>query len=245
LTVNQRVVGSSPTWGAILFFIIGPLVKRLNTLPFHGSTHGFESHTGHHLKIDHLGDFFIAYFSNCDIIFFYLRWEKIIVFDKIIKHIDETIVHKQHVLESAKILSEYLILENRFDEALELINRCTIHDNSKFTKEEIYAFINITNKESLKSAKTKIEDSNKEALELHWKNNSHHPEYHQDYSMMSEMDIMEMACDWSARSIEYRTDLLEFVEIRQNDRFHFNESMYLKLYKYCQILLKKSKQKKI
>lgn len=165
------------------------------------------------------------------------------MFDKIINHIDETIIHKQYVLESARILSEYLILENRFDEALELINRCTIHDNSKFSQEEINAFINISSKDSLKNAKIKIEGDFKTALQIHWKSNSHHPEYYEDYSQMSEMDIMEMACDWNARSIEYRTDLLEFVEIRQNERFHFNETMYLKLYKYCQILLKNKKQK--
>lgn len=165
------------------------------------------------------------------------------MFDKIINHIDETIIHKQHVLESARILGEHLILENRFDEALELINRCTIHDNSKFTKEEIYTFINITNKEGLKNSKAKLSEEYKLALQIHWKNNSHHPEHYSDYSLMTEMDIMEMACDWNARSIEYRTNLLEFVEERQNERFHFNESMYLKLYKYCQILLKNSKQK--
>ena len=43
-TVNQGVLGSSPSWGAIYF---GQLVKWLNTPPFHGGIHGFEFHTGH------------------------------------------------------------------------------------------------------------------------------------------------------------------------------------------------------
>ena len=33
------------------------------------------------------------------------------------------------------------------------------------------------------------------AIELHWKNNSHHPEYHNDIYDMTELDLMEMACD--------------------------------------------------
>ena len=43
--VNRQVTGSSPVSGAIC---IGKLVKRLNTPPFHGGIHGFESRTCHH-----------------------------------------------------------------------------------------------------------------------------------------------------------------------------------------------------
>ena len=42
--VNRSVVGSSPTVGAI-----GHMEKRLNSPPFHGGIHGFESHYGHQL----------------------------------------------------------------------------------------------------------------------------------------------------------------------------------------------------
>ena len=43
--VNRQVTGSSPVSGAI---VCGRLVKRLNTPPFHGGIHGFESRTYHH-----------------------------------------------------------------------------------------------------------------------------------------------------------------------------------------------------
>ena len=56
LTVNQGVLGSSPSWGAIFY---GQLVKWLNTLPFHGSIHGFEFRTGHHFRSNSVSEFFL------------------------------------------------------------------------------------------------------------------------------------------------------------------------------------------
>ena len=44
--VNRSVVGSSPMLSAIL----GPLEKWLNSYPFQGYIHGFESRTGHQLE---------------------------------------------------------------------------------------------------------------------------------------------------------------------------------------------------
>ena len=163
--------------------------------------------------------------------------------NKILNHIDETINHKQHVLESAKILSEYLVLNDKLDDAITLIIRCSVHDNSKFTKEERNSLLNIENKDSLKDPRIKMDDKLKETLKIHWKNNSHHPEHYDDYSKMTEMDITEMACDWNARSMEYNTNLLKFVETRQNERFYFDEVLYLKLYKYCQMLISNNKNK--
>ena len=49
--VNRVVAGSSPACGAT-----GPLVKWLNTPPFHGGIQGFESPTGHHGRLAQLGE---------------------------------------------------------------------------------------------------------------------------------------------------------------------------------------------
>ena len=43
--VNRSVVGSSPILGATC----GLLEKRLNSHPFHGCIHGFESRKGHQI----------------------------------------------------------------------------------------------------------------------------------------------------------------------------------------------------
>ena len=43
--------------------INGLLVKWLNTLPSQGNIHGFEFHTGHHIKVQDLNKvFFSCYF---------------------------------------------------------------------------------------------------------------------------------------------------------------------------------------
>jgi hypothetical protein len=82
-----------------------------------------------------------------------------------------------------------------------------------------------------------LSEEQQKLVELHWKNNRHHPEYFDDVSQMEEIDIIEMCCDWHARSVQYDTDLLEFAKIRQENRFHFPEDMYKKILKYCNVLL--------
>lgn len=157
--------------------------------------------------------------------------------NKIIKHLEDTLLHKQYVLESAKKLCKYLIEVGRIDDAIELAKRCSNHDNSKFESDEIFALIQISDKESLKDAKVQLDDAKKNALKIHWAKNSHHPEYHNDPSLMSDMDLLEMACDCNARSMEFGTDLLEFIDIRQKERFRFPEEIYQIYYNYCKILV--------
>ena len=48
---------------------------------------------------------------------------------------------------------------------------------------------------------------------------------------MKEIDIIEMVCDWHARSVQYGTNLMEFVTVRQENRFKFPQEMYEKIYR--------------
>lgn len=162
--------------------------------------------------------------------------------DRIANHIDETLIHKQFVLESARILSKHLIENGQLSKAIELVSRCSVHDDSKFSEEEITAFIRIENKESLKNPKAPLDDATKESLKVHWQNNRHHPEYHSDIRNMTEIDLMEMACDCAARSMQYETNLMEFIQVRQEERFHFPLDMYAKFNSYCQILVSGTKE---
>lgn len=157
--------------------------------------------------------------------------------NKIIEHLEDTLLHKQYVLESAKKLCRYLINVGRLDDAIELVKRCSVHDNSKFEPDEIFALIQISDKESLKDAKVQLDDAKKNALRIHWAKNSHHPEYYSEPSMMTDMDLLEMACDCNARSMEFGTNLLEFIAIRQQERFKFPEEIYQVYYNYCKILV--------
>ena len=156
-----------------------------------------------------------------------------------IKHfIDDTILHKQLVLESGKILYEYLLEIGEIDLALELLKRCANHDNSKFNYEEIMSFISIPkDNDGMKNANTKMDDFMQKAISIHWKNNSHHPEYYDDPHDMTELDILEMACDCYSRSLQFGTNLLEFIEIRQKERFNLSLDVFDKYKFYCQVLV--------
>ena len=53
---------------------------------------------------------------------------------------------------------------------------------------------------------------------------------------MSDLDLMEMACDCFARSLQYNTDFLDFINKRQENRFKFPKEVFYKYYNFCEIL---------
>lgn len=149
------------------------------------------------------------------------------------------ILHKKYILESGMILVKHLLEEHKDDEALHLIKRLAEHDNSKLNEDEFELLCNIPlNTKSFTNANEEMNDCLKKSISLHWKNNRHHPEHFKDVNQMTDLDIMEMCCDWHARSIQYKTDFISFVKTRQETRFHFPEQIFKKILKYCEILNK-------
>ena len=147
--------------------------------------------------------------------------------------------HKKYILESGTILVKHLLKENKDEEAFKLLKRLAVHDNSKLEKEEFCFLCNIpVDLGNFINENEIISDSLKKSIELHWKHNKHHPEYFKDVTKMSEIDIMEMCCDWYARSLQYQTDFISFVKTRQETRFHFPNKMFDKILYYCEILNK-------
>ena len=53
---------------------------------------------------------------------------------------------------------------------------------------------------------------------------------------MTDIDLLEMACDCHARSKQYKTDLLKYIEKQQKIRFHFDNEHYRRLKFYCTVL---------
>ena len=72
---------------------------------------------------------------------------------------------------------------------------------------------------------------------MHWKHNSHHPEHYKNPIDMEKIDILEMCCDWHARSTQYHTDLMTFVNTQNEIRFHFPDWMFSEIVHYCEVLL--------
>lgn len=158
--------------------------------------------------------------------------------ERVIMQLDDTLKHKQYVLETCNKMAKYLFEQDRDDLAFELLRRAIVHDNSKLRSDELNSLTKIkkTN-EALTNANYILDDSDKRCIELHWKHNRHHPEYFSSPEEMTEADIIEMVCDWYSRSLQFGTDFLDFVYTRQNNRFHFPEEMFNKIINYCNIVM--------
>ena len=152
-------------------------------------------------------------------------------------HIIDTLIHKQYVLESGTIIIEYLYANGREKEGLEFAKRCSCHDDSKFEQEEMRGFTQLSaERTGMKDSSTVMSEQVKRVVAVHWKNNRHHPEHFSDYHNMTEMDIMEMVCDWYSRSKQFGTDFLAFVQERQKNRFQFDDEFFSKVWFYCKVI---------
>ena len=88
--------------------------------------------------------------------------------------------------------------------SFELVNRGKVHDASKLKEPEKSYFDRIAGTVGdlaygSPEYKAFIDENLKPALEHHYANNSHHPQYYEDgINDMSLFDIMEMFFDWKA-----------------------------------------------
>lgn len=148
----------------------------------------------------------------------------------------DTIIHKKLVTESCEKLAGYLEEQKIFNHAKALRERAFVHDNSKIMEEneEFKALSKIVSTEYNIGKLPKFKE---EAIKLHWKNNCHHPEHYESPLDMSKLDIMEMCCDWHARSIQFGTNLMEYVYNQQENRFHFPDLMFCEIQQYLKMLI--------
>ena len=112
----------------------------------------------------------------------------------------------------------------------QLIDRTTIHDNSKLESPEVEIFTKYTPKLARTTyGSDEYNEYLKEmgvALEHHYNNNRHHPEYHIDgVRDMNLVDIVEMICDWKAATLRHDDgDILESIELNQK-RFGYGDEL--------------------
>ncbi len=150
----------------------------------------------------------------------------------------DTIIHKSYVEKSAEKLIRYLEKEGATHHANLLRQRAKTHDDSKISNiDELHALARIINdKSSLKDVNKQLTPLKKDAIALHYKHNTHHPEHFKSVLDMEKIDILEMCCDWHARSTQYSTDFLNYVKTAQATRFHFPDWMFEEIWHYCLIL---------
>ena len=186
---------------------------------------------------------------------------------KLTKELNDIIIHRQCVMRTGQYLATYLKNNNRGGDSLSIIRRCEVHDISKLQNlDEFMALASIVDSMDGMRSPTHIQTKEEiKAKEEHWKNNSHHPEHFDDPNDMSDLDIMEMACDCYARNkqiysasdlynlfyypgmsgteIEENIEtfqaakLIEYIKYQQKVRFHFDHEHLTKLLKYSKSLI--------
>lgn len=103
--------------------------------------------------------------------------------------------------------------------AIDLLRRGERHDQSKLRSPEVELFAEYTPKlKDTKYGSAEYQRYLRElapALDHHYANNAHHPEFHDDgIDGMSLLDLLEMFCDWLASSQRHNTgNVLESIKV--------------------------------
>jgi len=141
--------------------------------------------------------------------------------------------HTQMVRASAVKLATRLIdnaeTENDLDLARRLLQRCSMHDLSKFQGIEWDTLHRDEDQKALRLA-----------IHQHQQTNDHHPEYHVDgISAMNDAQIAEMVCDWHARQSEMGTDFRSFIKVAAPKRWGFTtkSKVYRTIKRFVDLLL--------
>lgn len=94
----------------------------------------------------------------------------------------------------------------------ELCERARRHDASKYGPTERVPYIWLTEFHRCRHAGESftypdgMEERVRAAIDHHLKTNRHHPEFHSDPNDMTDVDLIEMVCDWTAMSQEFGQD---------------------------------------
>jgi len=95
------------------------------------------------------------------------------------------------------------------DRGEELLERARVHDASKFGPEERIPYVWLTEYHRCRRDGELFEypegvaERVKRAIHHHVTTNRHHPEFHADPNDMSDVDLIEMVCDWTAMAQEF------------------------------------------
>ena len=107
-----------------------------------------------------------------------------------------------------RVRSCLMLMVDVTDYGAELRARANVHDASKFGEEEWIPYVWLTeyhrcrrNGEAF-AYPDGIQEKVKQAIRSHITSNRHHAEFHPDPNEMSDVDLIEMVCDWTAMAQE-------------------------------------------
>jgi Family of unknown function (DUF5662) len=113
---------------------------------------------------------------------------------------------KEHIDRVRRCLT---IMASATKYSAELNERALVHDASKFGPEERVPYIWLTEYHRCRRTGESftypegMDQQVRDAIAHHMSVNRHHPEFHADPNDMTEVDLIEMVCDWTAMSQEF------------------------------------------
>jgi hypothetical protein len=113
---------------------------------------------------------------------------------------------REHIERVGRCLALLAEVTNYGDELRE---RAKVHDASKFGPEERIPYVWLTEYHRCRRGGEPFEypegvaEQVKLAIRHHVTTNRHHPEFHADPNDMSDVDLIEMVCDWTAMAQEF------------------------------------------
>lgn len=158
---------------------------------------------------------------------------------------------KEEKLINAETFRHILTLRSLLSQCIgELVKRSNKHDISKLSDPELELFTEYTPK--LKGVEYGSAEYKqflvelKPALDNHYANNSHHPEYYSTgISGMNLFDVLEMMCDWKASSLRGKNGSLQKSVTLQKDRFGIEDQLFSIMSNTVEIIEKMSEEANI
>lgn len=149
------------------------------------------------------------------------------------KYLEHLLRHMENVRENCIVVGKHLIENGEVALGRSVIRNGICHDVSKLDGVEwdIRLF------ECKKQNKEQKHDLER-AIGHHISTNEHHPEFWNGIQNMPEVHVIEMVCDWKARSTEFGTDLRNWIEETAKEKygFHTCDKVYSMIFKYVEIL---------
>jgi hypothetical protein len=105
-----------------------------------------------------------------------------------------------------------MLLAEIIEHSDELIERARVHDASKFGPEERIPYVWLTEYHRCRRSGELFDypegmaEKVKLAIHHHVTTNRHHPEFHRSPNDMTDVDLIEMVCDWTAMAQEFGED---------------------------------------
>lgn len=127
----------------------------------------------------------------------------------------------------------------------ELRERAAVHDASKFGDTEREPYIWMTEYHRCRRSQEPFEypdgmdERVRRAIEHHVTTNRHHPDFHDDPNDMTDVDLIEMVCDWTAMSQEFDQDggsARGWADKTIGNRVHLNDARCAFVYRTIDLL---------